>query len=85
MAAAKRKAARKVPTRRKTAKRELIDTSTSKLFMRRSARGTSFMKVVDAGRSSAPSAPRPSARYPPGRATVATGGSAPKSRWRGYA
>jgi hypothetical protein len=52
MAAAKRKAARKAPTRRKTAsRRELIDTGTNKLFVRRNARGTSFEKVVDAGRS----------------------------------
>ena len=52
MAATKRKAARKAPARRKTAgKRELIDTGTNKLFVRRNARGTSFKKVVDAGRS----------------------------------
>jgi hypothetical protein len=29
----------------------LIDTGTNKLFVRRNARGTSFKKVVDAGRS----------------------------------
>ena len=52
MAAAKRKAVRKVPARRKAAsRRELIDTGTNKLFVRRNARGTSFEKVVDAGRS----------------------------------
>jgi hypothetical protein len=52
MAAAKRKAARKPAAKRKTAgKRELIDTGTNKLFVRRNARGTSFKKVVDAGRS----------------------------------
>jgi hypothetical protein len=52
MAAAKKKAARKVPTRRKTAsRRELIDTGTDRLFARRNARGTSFKKVVDAGKS----------------------------------
>jgi hypothetical protein len=52
MAATKRKAARKPAARRKTAgKRELIDTGTNKLFVRRNARGTSFKKVVDAGRS----------------------------------
>ena len=44
--------ARRAPARRKSAgKRELIDTGTNKLFVRRNARGTSFKKVVDAGRS----------------------------------
>ncbi|HSI00566.1 MAG TPA: hypothetical protein VLA02_08195 [Reyranella sp.] len=33
------------------AKRQLIDTGTNKLFVRRNARGTSFAQVVDAGRS----------------------------------
>jgi hypothetical protein len=52
MTAARRKAARKPAAKRKTArKRELIDTGTNKLFVRRNARGTSFTKVVDAGRS----------------------------------
>ena len=52
MVAAKRKSARKAPAKRKTAsRRELIDTGTNKLFVRRNARGTSFKKVVDAGRS----------------------------------
>jgi hypothetical protein len=52
MAAAKRKAARKAPTRRKMAsRRELVDIGTNKLFVRRNARGTSFKKVVDAGKS----------------------------------
>ena len=47
-----RSTARKSPARRKTAsRRELIDTGTNKLFVRRNARGTSFKKVVDAGRS----------------------------------
>ena len=32
-------------------RRELIDTGTNKLFVRRNERGTSFRKVVDAGRS----------------------------------
>jgi hypothetical protein len=41
-AAAKKKAA---------ARRELIDTGTNKLFVRRNTRGTSFKKVVDAGKS----------------------------------
>jgi hypothetical protein len=63
MAASKRKAtkgrttggktvARKKTARRKmSAKRELIDTGSNKLFVRRNARGTSFAQVVDAGRS----------------------------------
>ena len=53
--AAKRKAAPKGKTaamRKKTAgRRELIDTGTNKLFVRRNERGTSFKKVVDAGKS----------------------------------
>jgi hypothetical protein len=32
-------------------RRERIDIGTNKLFVRRNARGTSFKKVVDAGRS----------------------------------
>ena len=45
-------AKRRTPAKRKTAsKRELIDMGTNKLFVRRNARGTSFKKVVDAGRS----------------------------------
>ena len=58
MAAAKRKATRKSAVRRKVAerqkmqaKRELIDTGTNKLFVRRNARGTSFAQVVDVGQS----------------------------------
>lgn len=59
MAAKKRAAKRKVTkvTKKKAAKRkvasrrELIDTGTNKLFVRRNARGTSFAKVVDAGKS----------------------------------
>jgi len=51
MAATKRKATRG-PTRRKPAsRRQLVDTGTNKLFVRRNERGTSFKKVVDAGRS----------------------------------
>jgi hypothetical protein len=46
MAATKRKVARKA-----SAKRELIDTGTNKLFVRRNARGTSFKQVVDVSRS----------------------------------
>lgn len=52
MAAAKKKAAKKKTTRRKSAaKRELIDTGTNKLYVRRNARGTSFKEVEDVGRS----------------------------------
>jgi len=35
----------------KAAKRELIKTGSNKLYVRRNERGTSFKKVVDAGRS----------------------------------
>ncbi|WP_428675613.1 hypothetical protein [Reyranella sp.] len=52
--AAPRKAApkRKTAAKKKTAgRRELIDTGTNKLFVRRNERGTSFKKVVDAGKS----------------------------------
>ena len=45
--AAKKKTAR----RKMQAKRELIDTSSNKLYVRRNARGTSFAQVVDVGRS----------------------------------
>ena len=52
MAATKRKATRRPTAKRKTAaKRELIDTGTNKLFVRRNARGTSFKEVVDVSRS----------------------------------
>jgi hypothetical protein len=53
MAAAKRKAVRRKPAakRKVASRRELIDTGTNKLFVRRNERGTSFSKVVDAGRS----------------------------------
>ncbi|SEP50105.1 hypothetical protein SAMN02990966_07542 [Rhodospirillales bacterium URHD0017] len=44
--AAKKKAARK-----RAAKRQLIDTGTNKLYVRRNARGTSFKEVEDVGRS----------------------------------
>lgn len=51
-------AARKTATKRKpiakrkaAAKRELINTGTNKLYVRRNARGTSFKEVVDVGRS----------------------------------
>ena len=53
VAAAKRKAVRGKPAakRKVASRRELIDTGTNKLFVRRNERGTSFSKVVDAGRS----------------------------------
>jgi hypothetical protein len=58
MAATKRKVTRRSAAKRKEAgKRELIDTGTNKLFVRRNARGTSFTKVVDAGRSIAADKP----------------------------
>ncbi len=57
--AAKKKAAKKKgakAAKRKTAtksanRRELIDTGTNKLFVRRNERGTSFKEVVDVSRS----------------------------------
>lgn len=49
--AARKKAAKKPTARRKAAKRELIDTGTNKLFVRRNARGTSFKEVDDVSRS----------------------------------
>jgi hypothetical protein len=50
---AKRKTAvkRKATAKEKASRRELIDTGTNKLFVRRNERGTSFKKVVDAGKS----------------------------------
>ncbi|WP_289298343.1 hypothetical protein [uncultured Reyranella sp.] len=56
---AKKKAAKKKgakAAKRKTAtksanRRELIDTGTNKLFVRRNERGTSFKEVVDVSRS----------------------------------
>ncbi len=45
-------AAKKKTAKHKLAsKRELIDTGTTKLFVRRNPRDTSFKKVVDVGRS----------------------------------
>ena len=46
-------AQKKVATtaRRKAAKRELIDTGTNKLYVRRNKHGTSFKEVEDVGRS----------------------------------
>jgi hypothetical protein len=49
--AARKKIAKKKTARRKAAKRELIDTGTNKLFVRRNRRGTSFKEVEDVGRS----------------------------------
>ena len=40
-----------VGQRRKAAPRELIDTGTNKLFVRRNSRGTSFSEVVDVSKS----------------------------------
>ena len=51
MAARKRAAKRKVAKHRTAGKRELIDTGTNRLFVRRNERGTSFTKAVDAGKS----------------------------------
>ena len=48
--AAKKKVVKKV-ARKRAAKRELIDTGTNKLYVRRNARGTSFKEVEDVGRS----------------------------------
>ena len=52
---AKKKSAKKVVkkknVRKKAAKRELIDTGTNKIYVRRNARGTSFKEVEDVGRS----------------------------------
>ncbi len=46
-----KKAAKKKTVRKSAAKRELIDTGTNKLFVRRNALGTSFKEVEDVGRS----------------------------------
>lgn len=51
MAARKKVAKKKKTARRKAAKRELIDTGTNKLYVRRNRRGTSFKEVEDVGRS----------------------------------
>lgn len=47
MVAKKKSAAKKSP--KKPVKRELIDTGTNKLYVRRNARGTSFKEVEDVG------------------------------------
>jgi hypothetical protein len=44
-------AAKKKAGAKRAVKRELIDTGTNKLFVRRNARGTSFKEVEDVGRS----------------------------------
>lgn len=49
--AARKKVAKKKAARKSAAKRELIDTGTNKLYVRRNARGTSFKEVDDVGRS----------------------------------
>lgn len=47
---AKKKVVKKT-ARKSAARRELIDTGTNKLYVRRNARGTSFKEVEDVGRS----------------------------------
>jgi len=49
--ASKKKVAKKKAARKSAAKRELIDTGTNKLYVRRNVRGTSFKEVDDVGRS----------------------------------
>jgi hypothetical protein len=49
--AARRKVGKKKTAHRKAAKRELIDTGTNKLYVRRNKRGTSFKEVEGVGRS----------------------------------
>ena len=49
--AARKKVAKKKTVRRKAAKRELINTGTNKLYVRRNRRGTSFKEVEEVGRS----------------------------------
>jgi hypothetical protein len=49
--AAKKKSAKKAARRKVSGPRELIDTGTNKLFVRRNERGTSFAQVVDVSRS----------------------------------
>lgn len=46
-----KKVARKKVARKPAAKRELIDTGTNRLYVRRNARGTSFKEADDVGRS----------------------------------
>jgi hypothetical protein len=49
--AARKKIGKKKTVRRNAAKRELINTGTSKLYVRRNRRGTSFKEAEDVGRS----------------------------------
>lgn len=49
--ATKKKVAKKKAARKSATRRELIDTGTNKLYVRRNARGTSFKEVEDVGRS----------------------------------
>lgn len=51
MAARKKAAKKKTAKKRSGSKRELIDTGTNKLFVRRNARGTSFKEAADVSRS----------------------------------
>lgn len=70
-------AAKKKSARRKKSHRELIDTGTNKLFVRRNERGTSFEKVVDARRSIVrDKRTKAKRKVASGRATAATGPSA---------
>jgi hypothetical protein len=49
--AARKKVARKKTAGSKAVKRELINTGSNKLYVRRNKRGTSFKEVEDVGRS----------------------------------
>jgi hypothetical protein len=49
--AGRKNVAKKKTARRKAAKREVINTGTNKLYVRRNRRGTSFREVEDVGRS----------------------------------
>jgi hypothetical protein len=52
----------------------MIDSGANKLFVRRNERGTSFRKVVDAGRSiAADKCRKAEPRFAPARATAANG------------
>src|SRR5262245_52146370 len=51
MAARKKAATKKAAKRTVARKRELIDTGSNKLYIRRNRRGTSFAEVEDVGRS----------------------------------
>jgi hypothetical protein len=49
--AARKTVAKKKTARGRAAKRELIDTGSNKLYVRRNKRGTSFKEFEDVGRS----------------------------------